>query len=70
MNHQESVGVDFGIKSLATLSNGESFPASQPLKKEIRKFKKLQRNMSRKVTRNITDFQNFSGIEVENRFTV
>ena len=34
---------------MATLSNGESFPASQPLKKEIRKLKKLQRNMSRKV---------------------
>jgi len=49
VNRQESVGVDFGIKSLATLSNGESFPASQPLKKEIRKLKKLQRNMSRKV---------------------
>jgi putative transposase len=49
VNRQESVGVDFGIKSLATLSNGESFPASQPLKKEIRKLKKLRRNMSRKV---------------------
>jgi len=49
VNRQPSVGIDFGIKSLATLSNGESFPASQPLKKEMRKLKKLNRNLSRKV---------------------
>jgi putative transposase len=49
VDRQESVGIDFGIKSLATLSNGEVFPASQPLKKEIRKLKKLNRNLSRKV---------------------
>jgi putative transposase len=31
VNRQPSVGIDFGIKSLVILSNGESFPASQPL---------------------------------------
>jgi len=49
VNRQESVGIDFGLNSLATLSNGESFPASQPLKKELRKLKKEQRKLSRKV---------------------
>jgi putative transposase len=49
VNRQPSVGIDFGIKSLAVLSNGEVFPASQPLKKEMRKLKKLNRNLSRKV---------------------
>jgi len=49
VNRQESVGIDFGINSLATLSNGESFPASQPLKKELRKLKKEQKKLSRKV---------------------
>jgi len=49
INRQESVGIDFGINSLATLSNGESFPANQPLKKELRKLKKEQKKLSRKV---------------------
>jgi len=49
VDRQESVGIDFGINSLATLSNGESFPSSQPLKKELRKLKKEQKKLSRKV---------------------
>ncbi len=49
VNRQPSVGIDVGIKSLATLSNGESFPASQPLKKELRKLRKEQKKLSRKV---------------------
>ena len=49
VDRQESVGIDFGINSLATLSNGESFPPSQPLKKELRKLKKEQKKLSRKV---------------------
>jgi len=48
-NRQESVGVDLGIKSLATLSNGEIFPKSQPLKNKLRKLRKLQRNLAKKV---------------------
>ena len=47
-NRQESVGVDLGIKTLVTLSNGEAFPNSRPLQKNLRKLKKLQRNLARK----------------------
>jgi len=47
-NRQESVGVDLGIKTLATLSTGETFPNSRPLQKNLRKLKKLQRNLARK----------------------
>jgi putative transposase len=50
VDRQPSVGIDFGIKSLAILSNGESFPASQPLKNEMHKLKKLNRKLSQKVT--------------------
>jgi putative transposase len=42
------VGVDLGIKKAATLSNGESFDSPKPLKKNIRKLKKLSRSLSRK----------------------
>jgi putative transposase len=49
VDRQPSVGVDFGLKSLATLSNGESFPVSQPLKRSERKLKKSQKKLSRKV---------------------
>ena len=46
---KESVGVDFGIKSLAVLSTGEVLPANQSLKKNLRVLKRRQRNLSRKV---------------------
>lgn len=49
VNRQPSVGIDFGLNSLATLSNGESLPSSQPLKNEIRKLKKEQKKLSLKV---------------------
>jgi putative transposase len=45
---QPSVGVDLGIKSLATLSTGQERPASQPLKKQLKKLAKLQRRLARK----------------------
>jgi len=47
-NRQASVGVDFGIKQLATLSNGEVFENYRLLQKNLRKLKKLQRNFARK----------------------
>ena len=47
-NRQESVGVDFGIKELATLSNGVVFGANQKLKVSLKKLKKTQQNLSRK----------------------
>lgn len=45
---EESVGVDFGVKELATLSNGVVFGANQKLKASIKKLAKLQRHMARK----------------------
>ncbi|MCH2247960.1 MAG: transposase [Crocosphaera sp.] len=43
------VGVDLGIKTLATLSNGEVFPNLKPYRKAAKKLSRLQRNLSRKV---------------------
>src|SRR5271166_2612865 len=43
-----AVGVDLGIKSLATLSTGEVVPANQKLKANLRRLKRKQRNLSRK----------------------
>jgi len=45
----ESVGVDIGIKELATLSNGVVFPKSQPLKKQLKKLRQLQKKLARQV---------------------
>jgi putative transposase len=43
------VGVDLGIKTLATLSDGQTFPAVKAYKKAQKKLAKLQRSVSRKV---------------------
>jgi len=45
---QACVGVDLGIKTLATLSNGESFEAPKPLNKFLKKLKRMQRSFSRR----------------------
>lgn len=45
---QASVGVDLGIKSLATLSDGTTIPNPQPLKKELQRLKRYQKQLSRK----------------------
>ncbi len=45
----EVVGVDLGIKTLATLSTGEVFKSMKPYKKAQNKLAKLQRQLSRKV---------------------
>lgn len=47
-NREPSVGVDFGVKSLAVLSTGEKFEANQKLKASLAKLAKLQKNLSRK----------------------
>ena len=44
-----AVGVDFGVKSLATLSDGTVFPANQKLKANLRRVKRRQRRLKRKV---------------------
>jgi putative transposase len=46
--NQGVVGVDLGILSLATLSNGEVITGSKPLKTLISRLKKLSKSLSRK----------------------
>lgn len=51
IQHRESqavVGVDLGIKALATLSTGEQFAAPKPLGRDLTKLARLQRQLSRK----------------------
>lgn len=48
INRQTRVGVDFGIKELATLSNGVVFGTNQKLKASLQKLKQTQQNLSRK----------------------
>lgn len=43
------VGVDLGIKTLATLSNGKTFPAVKPYRKAKKRLASKQRSVSRKV---------------------
>lgn len=45
------VGVDLGIKTLATLSDGTSFPNLRPYKKFKRKLKLAQRKVSKKYVK-------------------
>jgi putative transposase len=44
----QSIGIDLGIIDFATLSNGEKAKAPKPLKKRLKKLKKLQRRFSLK----------------------
>jgi putative transposase len=44
----ETLGVDLGIKTLATLSNGIKFDGSPKLKKKEKKLKRLQRQLARR----------------------
>lgn len=46
--NQAVVGVDLGIKSLATLSTGEKFAAPKPLKESLVQLQRLSRKLSRK----------------------
>ena len=43
------VGVDLGIKTLATLSTGKTYPALTPYRKNKVKLKKLQRQLARQT---------------------
>jgi putative transposase len=45
---KEAVGVDFGLKSLAVLSDGTEIPANQKLKANLKKLARKQRRLSRK----------------------
>jgi putative transposase len=42
-----SIGVDFGIKEFAVLSDGTVFEANQPLKKQLKKLARLQKKFAR-----------------------
>ncbi|MBD2485572.1 RNA-guided endonuclease TnpB family protein [Planktothrix sp. FACHB-1365] len=46
---ENSVGIDLGIKTFATLSNGQKIEASKPLKKRIQKLRKFAKQLSRKT---------------------
>lgn len=46
--NQEVVGVDLGIKTLATLSTGEKFEAPKPLVRNMDRLRRLNRQLSRK----------------------
>jgi putative transposase len=46
---QESVGIDVGVKSFATLSKGQVFDAPKPLKQAKTKLARLQRKASKQV---------------------
>jgi putative transposase len=47
-NTRPVVGVDLGIKNLATLSDGEMIPNPRHLKRRLKKLKRLQRVVSRR----------------------
>jgi len=47
-NNGQSVGVDLGIKTFATLDTEEKIDAPKPLKKQLKRLRKIQRNLSRK----------------------
>ncbi|NEO57865.1 MAG: IS200/IS605 family element transposase accessory protein TnpB [Okeania sp. SIO3B5] len=42
-----SIGIDLGISTFATLSNGEKFEAPKPLKKNLKKLGKFQRKFAK-----------------------
>ena len=44
----DGIGIDLGIKTFATFSDGQKVDAPKPLKKNLRKLKKAQQSLSRK----------------------
>lgn len=48
IENQEAVGVDLGVADLAILSDGTKFSGSKPLKKSLKKLKRLSRSLSKK----------------------
>ena len=49
IDENKAVGIDLGIKTFATLSNGKEIPNPKNLKNAIAKLKRLQRRLSRKT---------------------
>jgi len=48
-NRIDYVGADLGIKTLATLSTGEKFDNPKPLQSNLKKLRRLNKSMSRKI---------------------
>ena len=48
-DEQDVVGVDLGIKTLATVSDGAKYENPSPLKRKLRKLRQLQKAISRKI---------------------
>ncbi|NEO56661.1 MAG: transposase [Okeania sp. SIO3B5] len=44
-----SVGIDLGIKTFATFSDGTKIDAPKPLKKHIKRYRKLSKSLSKKT---------------------
>jgi putative transposase len=49
---KEAVGIDLGITTFATLDDGTKIDAPKPLKKNLRKLRKLQKALSRQTDKN------------------
>ncbi len=47
--NQAAIGVDLGIKTLATLSTGETIEGPKPLKKNLKKLRRADKRLSRRV---------------------
>jgi len=58
VKQQDTVGIDVGIKTLATLSDGKIFENKKPYQKAIKKIKHLQREVSRRFVQNAENQSN------------
>ena len=47
-DHKESIGIDVGINTLATCSNGDTYDNPRPLKRYLRKLARANRRLSRR----------------------
>jgi len=47
-NNEQSIGVDLGITDFATLSTGEKVKSPKPLRRNLRRLRRLQKNLSKK----------------------
>lgn len=48
INPKSSVGIDLGLTTAITLSNGEKYEAPKPLKEKLKKLRSLNKSLSRK----------------------
>ena len=49
LDNGKSTGIDLGIADFATFSNGDKVKAPKPLKRKLKRLRKLQRNLARKT---------------------